>query len=185
MADEQPWSRLKSELYSLVGRNPRSNKRLVRFAQLGPGDHVLDIGCGPGAAVRRAARIAVAGSATGVDASPSMVAIARRRSKTVPNAAFEVGAAEALPFEDQRFSHVWSIHAFHHWNDPDAGLAECWRVLAPGGTAFMAETRGSGAHALSHDRAHGVAELMLTLGYVHSSVERVFREIVVVGKKET
>lgn len=183
MGDEQPWSRLKAEIYSFIGRNPRSNKRLVRFARLGPSDHILDIGCGPGAAVRRAARIAVAGTATGVDASAPMVEIARRRSTDVPNASFEVGSAEQLPFSDGRFTHVWSIHSYHHWNDTEAGLAECLRVLRPAGTVLVAETRGSSSHGMSDDKAHQVTDLMGRLGFIETSVERVFREIVVVGRK--
>lgn len=183
MADEQPWSRVKSELYSFVGRNPRSNKRLVRFARLSPDDHVLDIGCGPGAAVRRAGRIAVAGSATGVDASAGMVAIARRRSTGIPNVAFELGAAEALPFADERFTRVWTIHAYHHWNDTGAGLAESLRVLAPGGSLLISETRGSSSHGMSTAEAQRVIDVMNSLGFVDTSAERVFREIVVVGKK--
>lgn len=183
MGDEQPWSRLKSEVYSFIGRNPRSNRRLVRYARLAPGDRILDIGCGPGAAVRRAARIAVAGSATGVDASAGMVSIARRRSAGVPNASFEQGAAEALPFPDDHFTHVWSIHSYHHWNRVETGLAECFRVLAPGGTVLIAETRGSGSHSMSDEKAHQVADLMGRMGFADTGFERVFREIVVVGTK--
>lgn len=183
MAHEQPWSRLKAELYSFIGRSPRSNKRLVRFADLRPDDRVLDIGCGPGAAVRRAARFTVAGTATGVDASAGMVSIARRRSKGFPNVEFEQGTAEDLPFDDNSFTHVWSIHAFHHWNDQAAGLAECLRVLASGGRVFISETRGSSAHGMSPAKAASVAEVMGQLGFADSSVERVFREIVVVGSK--
>ena len=183
MADEQPWSRFKAEIYSIVGRNPRSNMRLVRHAQVLPDSSILDIGCGPGAAVRRAARIALAGTATGVDASPAMIDIARRRSGQYTNIRYAIGPAEDLPFDDSAFSHVWSIHAFHHWNDQHQGLAECLRVLAPGGRVFIAETRGSGGHALSPERGHEVAQQMEDLGFTESSVERVFREIVVVGRK--
>lgn len=183
MADEKPWSTLKSEIYSFVGRNPRSNKRLVRFARLQPTDRILDIGCGPGAAVRRAARIAVAGTATGVDPSAAMVSIARRRSKGVPNTRFEQGSAERIPCEDDAFTHVWSIHAFHHWNDAPAGLTECFRVLAPEGTVFITETRGSGGHSMSAGKAREVTDLMERLGFIETRVERLFREYVVVGTK--
>lgn len=183
MADEAPWSRLKAELYSFIGRNPRSNKRLVQHAALEPADRVLDIGCGPGAAVRRAARLTLAGEAVGVDASAPMVQIAQRRSKGLPNVRFAVGEAEALPVESAMFTHAWTIHAFHHWSDQTSGLEEMLRVLDAGGQGYIVETKGGGGHAMSEAKAAEVADSMLSIGFADARVERVFREIVVVGSK--
>ena len=50
MGDEQEWPKFKSKVYSLVYRNPKSNRLLVEIAELAPDDRVLDIGCGPGVA---------------------------------------------------------------------------------------------------------------------------------------
>lgn len=183
MGDEAPWSRVKAELFSFVGRNPRSNKRLVRHAAIGPSDRIVDIGCGPGAAVRRAARLAVGGEVVGVDASAPMIHIAERRSRGIGNVSFVVGEAEELPSESERFTHAWTIHSFHHWSDERAGLEEMWRVLAPGGTAFVVESHGRGAHAMSDAKATEVAETMDEIGFHATKVERVFREIVVSGSK--
>ena len=65
--DTKPWSGFRSWVYSLIFRSPKSNRLIVDLAALNPDDRVLDIGCGPGAAVRRAADTVVAGSAMGVD----------------------------------------------------------------------------------------------------------------------
>jgi cyclopropane fatty-acyl-phospholipid synthase-like methyltransferase len=56
------------------------NERFRAVAGVGPGDRVLDIGCGAGQSTREAARAAVAGSALGVDLSEPMLELARRLS---------------------------------------------------------------------------------------------------------
>ena len=91
MADQAPWSRLKSEIYSLFGRNPRSNRLMPSVADLKAFHEVLDVGCGAGAAVRAAAD--QVNRAVGLDRSQAMVDIARRRSRRFGNVEFEVGGA--------------------------------------------------------------------------------------------
>lgn len=167
--DEQEWTKLKSSIYSWIWRNPRSNRVLVEVASLAPDDQALDIGCGPGVAVRRAAPLV--DRVVGVDRSPSMVDIARRRSSEVSTAEFAVGSAEDLPFPDNRFTVAWSAHSFHHWADPGAGLLECRRVLAPGGRLLIVETKSNGDHGLSLDRSLDLSAQLEALGFVDTSVE--------------
>ena len=96
MGDEQEWSRFKSRFYSLVYRNPKSNRLLVQVADLAADDHVLDIGCGPGVAVRGAAAVVTEGRAVGVDRSPSMIDIARKRAAGLPSIGIlETGTSQA------------------------------------------------------------------------------------------
>lgn len=171
MADEQPWSRFRVWAYGLIQRNPRSNRRIIDLAALGPADHALDLGCGPGAAVRGAASIVTDGRAVGVDRSRPMIELARRRSARIPNARFEVGAAEALPFLDGEFTVVWCVHSYHHWDDHDAGLAEIHRVLAPGGRAFIME-RNSNAHGLTDRGAAELAGRLTETGFTDARVRK-------------
>lgn len=57
----------------------RHDVHLRAAAGIGPGDHVLDVGCGGGQTTRDAARAAGnGGSATGVDLAPPMLDHARR-----------------------------------------------------------------------------------------------------------
>jgi ubiquinone/menaquinone biosynthesis C-methylase UbiE len=179
MADTSPWSRLQSEIYALIGRNPRSNRLLPSIAELSPSHEVLDIGCGPGAAVRAAAG-AVA-RAVGVDRSEAMVEIARRRSARFDNVEFVVAAAEELPFPEAAFDRVWTIQSFHHWADPERGIAEARRVLRPQGRLFIVESESRGAHGLDRNRADALAQRLRAAGFTAATVAKPRRQLVVTG----
>lgn len=155
------WPMLGAWCYSLLFRDPRSNREVVALADPRAGQRVLDVGCGPGAAVRRAA--AAGAQAVGVDASDAMVRIATRRSHRHPGAHFVVGHAGDLPLGDDTVDVAWTVEALHHWPDPAAGLDELHRVLVPGGRLLVCERRlrRSGGHGLSDADAQ---QLLVDLG---------------------
>lgn len=168
---------MKSEIYSLLGRNPKSNRRITEIASLEATHAVLDVGCGPGAAVRAAAESVA--RAVGVDRSESMIAIARRRSERFTNVEFVAAGAEDLPFPDSSFDRVWTIHAFHHWEDGDLGIAECLRVLKPGGHLLIVESETRTGHGLDRARASELADTLRSAGFARASVSKPHRELVV------
>jgi ubiquinone/menaquinone biosynthesis C-methylase UbiE len=150
------WSGFKSWLYTLFQGNPERSKAIVLHTSVGPGDRVLDIGCGPGSALRHALEAGV-DSASGVDPSPSMV---KRAAGNVPSATISEGSAEDLPFDDGSFNVVWSVAAYHHWANPDRGVAEMMRVLTPDGRFYLAERqlkKGQHGHGISEDDAKASA----------------------------
>lgn len=183
MPREAPWSDLKATLYSLLYRAPRTNTRISGIVPLKATDRVLDVGCGPGAAVRTAA--AIASHATGVDASPKMIEIARRRSAGVENVTLEEASAEDLPFADASFTVVWTIQSWHHWNDSRAGLREAARVLTSGGHLYVIEKKTSGDHGLSPESAARLAAEMDASGFTGSIVTTVRKYLVVSGTVAT
>ena len=96
-------------------------------------DRILDVGCGTGLLLRDLARrLPGAASLVGIDAAAGMIEQARAGASD-PRLRFEQGSAERLPFPDGAFDLVISTTSFDHWADQRAGLAECHRVLAPGG----------------------------------------------------
>jgi ubiquinone/menaquinone biosynthesis C-methylase UbiE len=135
-------------------RNNALNVAVVDVAGVRPGDCVLDVGCGPGNAVLEAAGRVGSGRAHGVDASPAMVRMARRRLRGRPNAHIYRGSAEHLPLADTSIDVAWAVNSLHHWSDVAAGLSELHRVLVPGGRAVVVERLGppTGPH-----RPHGAA----------------------------
>jgi ubiquinone/menaquinone biosynthesis C-methylase UbiE len=159
-----------------AGRGPAA-RAVADAVGLGSGDQVLDIGCGPGTAVREAARRGV--TATGIDPSPLMLRLARqisfaRRSR---NVAWLRGRAEALPVPDHSMTLVWALSSAHHWDDRAAALGEISRVLAPGGRLLIAErlrdpaAHGHAAHGLTHDQAGRLASQLTVAGFTDVRVE--------------
>jgi ubiquinone/menaquinone biosynthesis C-methylase UbiE len=100
---------------------------------------VLDVGAGTGYLLALlAGRLPEAAELAGIDPAPAMVAAARDRAAD-ERLHFLAGAAERLPFADGQFDLVVSTTSFDHWADQAAGLAECARVLAPGGHLVLAD----------------------------------------------
>lgn len=100
---------------------------------------VLDVGCGTGYALRLlAARLPQAREFLGVDAAPKMVEAARSASCD-KRLNFVRGTAEQLPTGDGAYDLVVSTTSFDHWADQGAGVRECARALAPGGTLVLTD----------------------------------------------
>jgi ubiquinone/menaquinone biosynthesis C-methylase UbiE len=114
--------------------------RVAALALAGKPDarQILDVGCGTGYLLRRLARaLPDAERLLGIDAAPDMVAVARE-STDDPRVSFVAATAEDLPLE-VGFDLVVSSTSFDHWHDQPAGLAECARVLAPGGRLVLCD----------------------------------------------
>jgi ubiquinone/menaquinone biosynthesis C-methylase UbiE len=100
---------------------------------------VLDVGCGTGYVLRQlAARLPRASELLGVDPAPKMVEAARAASSD-ERLNFVLGTAERLPADDSAFDLVVSTTSFDHWADQAAGVRECARALAPGGTLVLTD----------------------------------------------
>jgi ubiquinone/menaquinone biosynthesis C-methylase UbiE len=101
---------------------------------------VLDVGCGTGYLLRRLASLCPeVVELAGIDAAPPMIDTARAGAGGDDRLRFQVGTAEALPWEDGTFDLVVSSTSFDHWVDQQAGLGQCARVLAPGGQFVLVD----------------------------------------------
>jgi SAM-dependent methyltransferase len=109
----------------------------IELMQLAPTDIVLDVGCGGGWLVREIAGRVPQGRATGMDVADEMINRARRASGNVRNAEFIVGAVDAIPRESNSFDKVISVESSYYWPEPARGIREIFRVLRPGGSAWM------------------------------------------------
>jgi SAM-dependent methyltransferase len=103
--------------------------QLADFAAVQKGQHVVDVGCGPGALT--AELIARGVEVSAVDPSEPFVAAIRER---YPSVHVHVAPAEALPFPDDAFDASIAQLVVHFMDDPGAGLREMARVTREGGT---------------------------------------------------
>ena len=146
MSPAMPFDEATSRRVEATYRTPDvTGQRRTILAALGlkPGEHVLDIGSGPGFLAREMGRQAgPAGSVTGVEPSQDMLSIARTRPGEADSAPveFRAGEAIALPCAGESFDVVTSTQVYEYVDDVPAALAEAWRVLRPGGRLLVLDT---------------------------------------------
>ena len=122
--------------------------RLVAFDGY-RGARVVEVGCGAGVDLARFARGGA--DVVGVDLAPSAIDLARANfaQQGLPGT-FHVANGEALPFADGSFDLVYAHGVVQYTADPRQLVAECRRVLRPGGEAvFQVYNRISWLNALS------------------------------------
>ena len=108
----------------------------LAFAELEPGQTVLDLGSGAGIDCLLAAkRVGPTGHVIGVDMTPEMVAKARENAKRggFENVQFLEGTTESLPVDDGSVDAVISNCVLNLVPDKAAAFREVFRVLKPGG----------------------------------------------------
>jgi ubiquinone/menaquinone biosynthesis C-methylase UbiE len=110
-------------------------------ALLAPGARVLEVAPGPGYFAVELARLGDY-RITGLDISPTLVAIARRNAARAGlSIDFRHGDASAMPFEEAEFDFVFCSAAFKNFTQPVRALAEIHRVLKPDARALIVDLR--------------------------------------------
>lgn len=116
---------------------------------LGPdlsrGSRVLDVGCGPGSALRRVARLVADGEVVGVDLSLSMLLVAHERARHagMSNVAlFQADAADLPASFAGAFDLAYSCLVHHHLTDPLGAVRSIAASLRRGGTYAAIDATG-------------------------------------------
>jgi SAM-dependent methyltransferase len=103
-----------------------------------PGEHILEIGFGPGRAL---GLISSRGAtATGIDVSQAMVTLAGRRNRDlIRTEALRLCVSDgvAIPLEDDSVDAVMSVHNIYFWAEPRTTIEEITRVLRPAGRVLL------------------------------------------------
>ena len=112
---------------------------LLTRAGLKPGDRLLDLACGTGIVARLAAKQGV--SVVGGDINTAMLAVAANRAEGL-GVVFQQADAQALPFGDASFDALICQQGLQFFPDKSVAIAECFRVLRPGGRAVFCTALG-------------------------------------------
>lgn len=130
-ASEERLAKRNAVFRALVeGVNPED----VAFAAVAEGrpTRLLDVGCGPGELTERFVRD-IGAEVRAIDVSPRMVELTSARGIQA-----ELGDAEELAFADGEFDCVFAGWVLYHVPKLDQAIAECARVLRPGGRMVAA-----------------------------------------------
>ena len=116
--------------------------RVLELTQPGPGERVLDVGCGTGVfTAPLTVAVGPSGHVHAVDLEPDMVEACRERiaSLGLANVAVSLSEESMIPLPSASFELVFACQLFHELHDPPAFLAEIRRLLRPGGRLVAIE----------------------------------------------
>lgn len=179
----------------MVRQHEEETAWTVLVADVQPTDSVLEIGFGAGKAIALLAEKTLSGSVAGIDLSATMVKRARARNRRAVRAGrvtLQQGDAAHLPFVEQQFDKVISIHTFYFWSEPPVILAEIFRVLKPGGMCFITFTTGKAEETGLGGYQAIIEEQMLpgmrNIGFTevsikHGPIVRQYKNVAVMGRK--
>jgi SAM-dependent methyltransferase len=98
---------------------------------------ILDVGCGTGWLCRLLAQGVPQGRVVGLDVSDEMIRRAQALSADMSNLTFTIGGTDPMPCQDHLFTRAVSVESAYYWPEPRRGIAEMFRVLRPGGSAWI------------------------------------------------
>src|SRR5215213_4329535 len=144
------WGRAAGLLMAHRTSNRRRNAWAVSLLDVRPEDRVLEIGFGPGLAIRELGRLVRKGYVCGIDHSELMVRRAKRlNAEGLRRGVIDLrlGSVEDLPAFDEPFDKILAVNAMMSvWREPVARLEELRRLLRSGGLIAVAhQPRGPGA----------------------------------------
>jgi ubiquinone/menaquinone biosynthesis C-methylase UbiE len=170
----------------------------LTLLRIQPQGHILEIGCGAGKAIERVAELVSQGQICGIDLSPTMIRVARRRNhRNVIAGKVDLyqGTVVALPFAHQQFDAIFSIHSVYFWPDQHQALSEVYRVLKPQGSIVLTFSPGTisahedliappGRARLQESISADMARIGFTTVTLHHGPQsRQFATVAVVGSK--
>ena len=127
---------------------------------------LLEIGSGPGYLAMEIGRRARDLQNTTMDRSPGVVRGAESRihaSGLGRQVKVALGDVLDIPFPDESFDFVLSLGSLHHWRAPDLVFDEIYRVLKPGGRAWIYDLRRETPETDWEEIRRGVPPIMRPL----------------------
>ncbi|MBN8209064.1 class I SAM-dependent methyltransferase [Bacillus sp. NTK071] len=129
----------------MVRQHRIETKWTIKQLHLQKDEHVLELGCGGGYAMKLLLTNPNVQEVIGLDVSRTVIHSATiRNQKEIKKERAKLvhGNVHYLPFEDNHFTNVFSIHSIYFWEDLPIAVAEIHRVLKPGGAVSIALCNG-------------------------------------------
>jgi len=129
-------------------------KNLLQGLNLPVGGTILDVGCGQGVLIPFLR--AHAGNDAHIIALDASVPMLQAISAKDPQVTAIHAPAEKMPLIDAYVNIIICFSAFPHFSNKTAAVREFFRVLKPGGKAYVLHLMGSEAISRHHDSHHAV-----------------------------
>ncbi|MBT2679424.1 class I SAM-dependent methyltransferase [Bacillus sp. ISL-35] len=165
----------------------------IELLNIQQGESVLELGCGSGYAMKLILEQDKT-RVVGLDLSPTVIRSAKMRNKKAfmeEKADFVQGNVNCLPFQDEQFDKVFSIHTIYFWDELFTTVSEIYRVLKPDGRITL--TLCDGKNDVIWDGIRNIIEeqlipIMKNQGFLEVEVvkgpnSRQYHTIAVLGKK--
>lgn len=167
----------------------------IELMDVQQGDHVLELGCGAGYALKLILEQDSVSKVAGVDLSSAVIRSATiRNKKAVQNKKATLVQADVvdLPFADAQFEKAFSIHSIYFWEDLAAAIAEIYRVLKPGGRCVLTLCNGKNGEiweGMNNTIHEQIIPLMKKMGFadvalINGPNSRQFYTVAVSGEKK-
>jgi ubiquinone/menaquinone biosynthesis C-methylase UbiE len=159
--------------------NVELNAWAVSQLDVQPDDYILEVGSGPGVAIREIAERAAKGLVVGIDPSDVMIRQARKRNAAGIKAGrveLHQGSVVSLPYEDSSFDKVLSVNNIMLWPGPGESMKEVRRVLKPGGCLVITlNPRWAKTPQDVEDMGREITMRVSEAGFIHTNTE--FRKL--------
>jgi len=135
-------NRLYDPLIRISMREETFKRRLLGYATIAPGHHVLDLGCGTATLTILTKRLHPQAEVIGLDGDPKILEIAAGKiARAGLDITLDCGMSFDLPYPEGSFDRVLSSLMLHHLTRADKvrTLLEVFRVLRPGGELHIAD----------------------------------------------
>jgi len=169
------WGRIAG--WIMARTNRRLNAWTVGLLDIRPGERILEVGFGPGLAIRMIAAKTPRVFVDGIDVSVEMVRQAGRRNAWAirqGQVALRLGSVNDLPYRSAIFDKAFAVDNIREWPDVLAGLGEICRVLKPGGLVAVTVQPQKGK--IDGSFAGGVDSIRKALGTAGFTQVRLVRE---------
>ena len=161
--------------------NIERNNWMLELLSLRADDRLLEIGFGPGIAIKEAAQKITKGLIVGLDHSDVMLQQAKKRNSTaIADGRVELylGSLENLPPYERPFNKICSANVVQFWKDPVADFRKLRAMLTEGGvivTTYMPRHKNP-TNAAARDKANEIVATLKKSGFTNITVHEKFMQ---------